>query len=79
MTTKYDGGPAFPYPVHNDEGMSLRDYFAGQAIVGAASDSENVINSFSAKYIVKFAYEIADQMLAQRDFVAPIAKEGDDE
>ena len=78
MTTKYDGGdPRFPYPDHGLRGMSLRDYFAGQAITGAASDPGNVMNSFSAKYIVKFAYEIADQMLAQRDVVAPIAKEED--
>ena len=82
MTKKYDGGPAFPsenedYGV-SAAGMSLRDYFAGQAIAGSAVDTSPQ-SRYSKKYISNFAYEIADQMLAQRDFVAPIAKEGDDE
>ena len=71
MTTKYDGGPAFPYPVHNDEGMSLRDYFAGQVMAGAVLGN--------AKSTAYYAYKLADMMLEQRDVAALIAKEGDDE
>ena len=77
MTKKYDGGPAFPsegvlnYGV-SPAGMSLRDYFAGQAIAGSAVDTSPQ-SRYSKKYISNFAYEIADQMLAQRYF------EGDDE
>tara|TARA_R100001198_G_scaffold91810_1_gene70417 strand:- start:1910 stop:2146 length:237 start_codon:yes stop_codon:yes gene_type:complete len=77
MTTKYDGGPAFPYPVHNDEGMSLRDYFAGQAIAGAALDPDGKRLDVTSYLCAYNAYQVADLMLAQRDFVAPIAEEGD--
>ena len=28
-----DGGPAFPYTIGDHVGMSLRDWFAGQALV----------------------------------------------
>ena len=76
MTIKYDGGPAFPYPVHNDEGMSLRDYFAGQAITGAALNRAGR-SEFMSRKTAYYAYQVADQMLAQRDVVAPIAKEED--
>jgi len=78
MTTKYDGGPAFPYPVHNDEGMSLRDYFAGQAITGAALNRAGR-SEFMSRKTAYYAYQVADRMLAQRDVVMLIAKEGDDE
>ena len=77
MTIKYDGGPAFARVCdkhfHDGQtGMSLRDYFAGQAIAGSAVDMRPQ-SRYSKKYISNFAYEIADQMLAQRYF------EGDDE
>tara|TARA_R110000823_G_scaffold98332_1_gene213052 strand:+ start:65 stop:322 length:258 start_codon:yes stop_codon:yes gene_type:complete len=85
MTIKYHGGPAFPvvYDEHDDEfqdgqnGMTLRDYFAGQVITGAASDPDGKMLDFT--YCAYYAYKIADLMLLQRDVVAPIAKEGDDE
>ena len=57
--------PAFPvdhlatYP--NEKGMSLRDYFAGQALVGMANYS-SVVTAHT-----KRAYEYADAMMAQRD------------
>ena len=73
MTIKYDGGPAFARVCdkhfHDGQtGMSLRDYFAGQAISGAAIDISSQ-SRYSAKYISGFAYEIADRMLAQRDYI----------
>jgi len=43
MTTKNDGGPAFPIPAsfsddrlihHQEYGMTLRDYFAAKALQG---------------------------------------------
>ena len=42
MSDRDDGGPAFPggtYPEHphHPNGMSLRDWFAGQALAGIAS------------------------------------------
>ena len=73
MTIKYDGGPAFAKVCdehfHDGQtGMSLRDYFAGQAIAGAAIDTSSQ-SRYSAKYISGLAYEIADRMLAQRDYI----------
>jgi hypothetical protein len=68
-----DGGPAFPLSpevgkFHFDDpfaypGMSLRDYFAGQALVGVIS------NSFlpeKVSELSKLVYTIADAMIAER-------------
>jgi len=63
-----DGGPAFP--VENDankeynyvcKGMSLRDWFAGQALEKASKG-----NSKTAQDIAKRAYYIADAMIEAR-------------
>lgn len=70
-----DGGPAFPRPYFEhptngeyslaQEGMSLRDYFAGQALVGIiASEVENRTPS---EIVAKRAYELADAMLKARE------------
>jgi hypothetical protein len=66
---KKDGGPAFPHIVDGDRGrpwhqpgaMSLRDYFAGQALAACADNEDE------PKAIAWFAYQIADAMLAERD------------
>ena len=72
---KYDGGPAFPKPYSTDEhkdqcntgfeeqGMSLRDYFAGQALAGLLSDPHWP----DAPHISQLAYEFADAMVTARD------------
>ena len=77
MTFSDDGGSAFPlaahaYPhecAHDDIepthlGMTLRDYFAGQALTGAFADGGNteVLDDVMARRY----YEIADAMLAAR-------------
>ena len=62
--------PAFPYKCEDGTeylGMTLRDYFAGQALVGILSaianePMENPMGSF----IAKDCYAIADRMLAAR-------------
>jgi hypothetical protein len=68
---KDDGGPAFPFESKDKyganirattPGMSLRDWFAGQALTGVLADMEM---SAYAKAI--YAYEIADAMLAERN------------
>jgi hypothetical protein len=74
-----DGGPAFsvPYsrfevwalnkpPIHGHPGMTLRDYFAAQAL-----QSMHIPNSWSDnpeywKGVAKSAYVCADAMLAER-------------
>ena len=63
-----DGGPAFP---NNDAhgcaytGMTLRDYFAGQALAGLCADGHRLSSS------VKWSYEVADLMLAARKEAQP--------
>ena len=53
-------GPAFPIPTTNEHGMTLRDWFAGQAI------SELTYRSLSYNAVAAEAYKIADAMLAER-------------
>lgn len=69
MSAHDDGGPAFPRlsDTRSGEfpGMTLRDWFAGQALVGMMayrSAGGPVIAALHASA----AYEIADAMLAER-------------
>lgn len=72
-----DGGPAFP-TIHGyvdsfgslkqkSEGLSLRDWFAGQALAALITDDEGPDNfdDFS-KEVAESAYGYADAMLAAR-------------
>jgi len=77
MTTEpiNDGGPAYPsgksektgfensHPLY--EGMTLRDYFAGQALMGLVV--HNDYGSISDINIAKGAYSFADAMLEARN------------
>ena len=64
------GGPAFPNDTaYRDErgtliggGMTLRDYFAGQALAGMLADG-----SYSFNGAAQDAYAFADAMLAERE------------
>jgi hypothetical protein len=67
-----DGGPAFPIPTttymngeveHGSYGMTLRDYFAGQAIVGIEC---NITYKVKPSFAASWAYETADAMLEAR-------------
>ena len=75
---KKDGGPAFPRTPANVEwsdgsrnffedqdGMTLRDYFAGQALAGYMADAN--VSDHNRAALVKSCYELADAMLAERD------------
>lgn len=85
--SKPDGGPAFPRP-HSpnphggmddgpEEGMSLRDWFAGQALVGwLASFDEGIAASYDSEpeawkehqqEVAKVCFGYADAMLRERD------------
>ena len=74
-TPSNDGGAAFPQHgwtnnpevlerMKNQGGMTLRDYFAGQALAGilASANFGNVKDWIGGK-----AYETADSMLAARE------------
>lgn len=69
-TQKDDGGYAFPLtgdtPNYRDraDGMTLRDWFAGQALVGLHASSDGVYRSSS---VAKLAYDQADAMIAERN------------
>lgn len=79
MNTK-DGGPAFPnyeeLSRFDEEkgryvdyylptgGMSLRDYFAAAALQGSLANPQGYSYPSEA---VRFAYEVADAMLAARE------------
>ena len=68
---KDDGGPAFPCEQGHipsgtwnqtfEAGMSLRDYFAGQALAAIATNPR-----LGSKDLAGGAYLIADAMLAER-------------
>ena len=70
-TPSNDGGPAFPFindhthPTTINHGMTLRDYFAGQALAGfiAASTGRDVHSQPAAR----MCYQMADAMLAARE------------
>ena len=68
-----DGGPAFPLAVdtHSQQwcdGMTLRDYFAGQVLAG--SDFSKTVGLHNEEALVGMAreiYQLADAMLKARD------------
>lgn len=75
--TRDDGGPAFPFtcqgPTTGPEtyyGMSLRDYFAGQALAGSLADPNCLPGSSEGgqteEGLAQFCYRLADAMLLER-------------
>jgi hypothetical protein len=62
-----DGGPAFPV-MYVSEGMTLRDYFAGQALGGqlAFSPSDPFKKYHQPEEVAAACYRFADAMLAAR-------------
>jgi hypothetical protein len=76
MSTINDGGPAFPcesYGHRNGkettvpaQGMTLRDYFAGQALAGFCAAPRDRRNH-DDKVMATGAYTAADAMLAARE------------
>lgn len=69
-----DGGSAFPVPAGNwsggeswnpEGGMALRDYFAGQALIGLCTKSSWPHPSH-AEEMARRAYHFADAMLKAR-------------
>ena len=73
-----DGGPAFPGTHGNDyRGMSLRDYFAGQALTALWSAPVEVTGKRSGDDLAALTYKIADAMLEARKRVTKTKKEND--
>lgn len=73
MSAPNDGGPAYPTDTrcHDGQtawtercgGMSLRDYFAGQALAGLNAVPES---NMTAEDEARWAYASADAMLKER-------------
>jgi hypothetical protein len=72
MTTKPNGGPTFPIVSGDDvlsDGMTLRQYYAGQALMGIAntispSDLRSLADGITGgKLIARAAFQIADAMI----------------
>ena len=71
-----DGGPSFPYRETENSGqywhhygMTLRDYFAGQALtnVDLRITMSDLDDTPSPRAIANYMYVIADAMLAARE------------
>ena len=89
MDKPKDDGAAFPRPlshqghdigewqiINSQEGMPLRDYFAGQALSGlvanpnmlmALGKAASLHNIFENDGVAKMAFSMADSMLAERE------------
>lgn len=71
MTTKTDGGAAFPV-VHPDGmgvqyfGLSVRDYFAAKAMQAAATNPAGA-DGFTFEQRAEWAYRQADAMIKARE------------
>lgn len=60
-----DGGPAFPCIGHDWDGMTLRDWFAGQAMAAFIASNDHEAGDRITD-IPEYAYNVADAMLAAR-------------
>lgn len=58
---KEDGGPAFPGADVRFTGMTLRDWFAGQALAHNYTENEGDPNKAA-----EWAYQLADAMIEAR-------------
>ena len=64
-----DGGPAFPIAsvgCGQHPGMTLRDWFAGQAMIGLCSGINSGSDAWLINCAADLAYQIADAMLEAR-------------
>lgn len=78
--SKKDGGPAFPariplvhdadqgkdYPNYDESGMSLRDWFAGQALNGLLAGDRQTGWGLPERAAER-SYALADAMIAERE------------
>ena len=69
-----DGGPAFPVPMpHMNLGLSVRDYFAAQALPAVVAHAVHVRETmirpgdFNFSEMGRTAYLLADAMLRARE------------
>jgi len=67
----YNGGQAFPnlgyVATKNLNGMTLRDWFAGQALAGLLTQSVDAAEPEFPLIFASAAYEVADAMIKARE------------
>ena len=69
-----DGGPAFPFTERNADssyyhghgGMSMRDWFAGQALMGLMASRNPTSPRFHPDDDAQYVHAVADAMIAAR-------------
>lgn len=68
------GGPAFPAPAGvqhiTEQGMTLRDWFAGMAMQGMLANPElkdSIFHGVGHGFLEKSAWNMADAMLKERE------------
>jgi hypothetical protein len=66
MNNTNTGGPAFPSPYDDAEGVTLRDYFAAKAMAGFISDPDWRVDMMPDE-TARAAYHQADAMLKARE------------
>ena len=71
MQKKHEAS-AFPTDIAQDDGMTLRDYFAAKALVGIChfwvqTRTKTTINDPAPDIVAKMSYEFADAMLKARE------------
>jgi len=61
------GGQAFPVTIHSlhVKGMTLREYYAGQALAGVLANPR-ILENTPADEIAEVCFDAADAMLAER-------------
>ena len=73
MSDQPDGGPAFPrianLSIERMDGMTLRDWYKGQALIGLVIANENPDQAlgWQADSVASAAGEYADAMLKERE------------
>jgi hypothetical protein len=73
--TKKNGGQAFPSveyfdgnPSYTKDGMTLRDWFAGQALIGEMRESGDDMDWLPrAELMAARCYKVADAMIKERE------------
>lgn len=76
---QYDGGPAFPQHIPVSQrvdsiegylkhagGMTLRDWFAGQALIGVLKARNGFLVDVGTENVAPWAYQVANAMLKER-------------
>lgn len=72
MSYMNTGGPAFPRPasvaprvadIEQQDGMTLRDYFAAHALMGMLASRDPKLPRFDPDDVAEYAYSVADAML----------------